>query len=254
LTKQNELEICAFCGEAGPLCDSHAQPRWLYRERGTDLKLISSNEVFTKSAPIGPYERLLCPNCEKLMRPYDDYSAVFFRNRRSWLRDEKTNWWVVYKYDYSRLKLFFISLLWRAAVAKHEFYSLVELDDRTLDDLHHMIETGDPGDEQNYSVMLAMRETDNGLEKLGWNPAITERLDNLKWCRFDLNQFPCDVKVSKQQTSFEPRVLLSRTPPLLVVTGPVYSDRLLQMKNHSLARQEREKNFKELRSPKQDGS
>ena len=99
--------------------------------------------------------------------------------------------------------------------------------------------------------MLAMRDPKNGLEKVGWNPIITDRLDGLKWCRFDLNEFSCDIKISRQITSFDELVLLTDKPPLLVVTGPTFDKRLLQFKNHSLAQQERERQFKELHKRKE---
>lgn len=245
VTKHKKIGVCAFCEKPRTLCDSHIQPRWLYRARGSDLKLIMKNYPFPIKAPKGPYERLLCLECEGLMGKYDDYSAVFFKESKHWFRDERTNWKVTYTYDYPKLKLFMLSMLWRAAKAQLEFFSLIQLSDETMNDLRAMIKSGDPGNEHDYSVMVSMRERRNGLEKLGWNPAITVRQDNLKWSRFDLNEFGCDIKVSREEsTMFEP-VLLRPTPPLLIVTGPTLTERLDQMKNHELQRKALEEQFRQ---------
>jgi hypothetical protein len=250
MTKQKKLGICAFCTKLRRLCDSHILPRWLYRERGTNFKLISSTHPFKLRRPIGPYEKLLCLECEGLMGRYDEYSAEFFKVSRYWPCDERTNWRVVYTYDYEKLKLFFLSVLWRAGAANQDFYSQIQPDAATMADLHNMIKNGQPGDAQDYSVMLSMRERHNGLEKVGWNPCITTKLDKLQWAHFDLNEFSCDIKIGKELTSFEPRILLSDVPPVLIVTGPTFNERISQFRNHSLNQQERERQFRELHKKK----
>ncbi len=250
MTKQKKIATCKFCTKSRQLCKSHIQPRWLYRERGTNFKLIASDAIFEKSAPIGPYEHLLCLECEGLMGKYDDYSATFFKGSRWWPRDERTNWRVIFQYDYSLLKLFMLSMLWRAGVAQTDYFANVVLSEPVLDDLHSMIEKRDAGNEQDYSVMIQMREPRGGLEKVGRSPYIKKRSDNLEWCRFDLNEFSCDIKISKDQTSMEPKILLTDRPPILVVTGPTYTERLLEFKDQSLARSERERVFREEQAMK----
>jgi hypothetical protein len=245
MAKDTVIGPCAFCTTDSKLCDSHIQPRWLYRERGTDFKLISSTHDFELRRPIGPYEKLLCLKCEGTMGVYDDYSAEFFKGCKTWPRDLRTNWCAVYQYDYAKLKLFALSMLWRAGVASQEFYSMVQLDTATMADLHDMIEKEDPGLEQDYSVMISMREATNGLENIGWNPAIKQFRDNLKWCTFDLNQFRCDIKISRETTNFDDLFLLKPAPPLLIVTGPIFQERVSKFQNHSLDQQERERKFRE---------
>ncbi len=257
MTKRKNIASCSFCTKQRQLCKSHIQPRWLYRERGTNFKLIASDAIFEKSSPIGPYEHLLCLECEGLMGKFDDYSALFFKGSRWWPRDERTNWRAIYQYDYTPLKLFMLSMLWRAGVAKTDYFANVVLSEEVMNDLHSRIEKRDPGTEQDYTVMIQMREPHGGLERVGWSPLITKRSDKLEWCRFDLNEFSCDIKISREPTTFEPRVLLTDKPPLLVVTGPTYNERLMQFKEQSLARKERERLFREEQeikrsSPKQN--
>jgi len=56
-------------------------------------------------------------------------------------------------YDYSKLKLFFISLLWRASVSTHEFFQGVKVN-KFENQLKKMIIENDPGDEDSFSVLI----------------------------------------------------------------------------------------------------
>lgn len=245
MTKAKDHGICAFCQNPSVLRNSHIQPRWLYRERGSDIKLISTNSPFESRSPIGPYEKLLCDTCEGLMGVFDDYSAEFFKGSNYWPRDERTNWRVIYTYDYEILKLFMLSILWRAGAARGEYFSQVVLDTAIMTELKKMIESKNPGGEQDFSVMISMRNKADGLEKVGWNPFTVVKKDNLTWAHFDLNEFGCDIKLGREHSEFCQPVYLKEKPPLFVVTGPTFNERLLKMKNHSLDRQERERQFKE---------
>ena len=57
--------------------------------------------------------------------------------------------------DYTKLKLFHLSLLWRMGVAKHEMFSGVQLGPKHTDRLHWMLMEGDPGHEHEYVCRLA---------------------------------------------------------------------------------------------------
>lgn len=84
--------------------------------------------------PGGHYdEELLCDSCERRFWPWDTYGAEFFLNR---LRTEGQPWIasngevLAYQFeniDYTQLKLFAISLLWRASATTNEFFRRVKI-------------------------------------------------------------------------------------------------------------------------------
>jgi hypothetical protein len=69
----------------------------------------------------------------------------------------------IHDYDYSKLKLFFISLLWRASVSSHEFFQGVQVN-KFENQLKEMILDNDPGNEDIFSVILA-RWDDAAIEE-----------------------------------------------------------------------------------------
>ena len=66
-------------------------------------------------------------------------------------------------YDYSKLKLFFISLLWRASISAHKFFQGVKANNFE-NQLRKMIIENDPGDEDSFSVILG-RWDDAAIEE-----------------------------------------------------------------------------------------
>ncbi len=250
--KKNKEGICAFCGNPRKLCESHIQPRWLYKDRdtGSGFFLISESDPFRKAAPIGPYEYLLCTACEEHMGKYDTYSAGFFRGADKWQVEAPHGMKirVVPAYDYKLLKLFMMSVLWRAAAASHPFYSSATLEPPVMELLHQMIEANDPGNEADFSVSISMRTKFHGLERIGGGPKPSTRKEGNRWYRFDLNEFACDIKAGCEPTDFPIEALLKPDPPLLIYEGPVVAERMNEFRQMSLDQQERERKFKEARN------
>ena len=125
---------CRGCGEPKPLVKSHIVPESfckLLSKPGKAAKLVSSGE-YTKLSPIGAYDpNILCSSCEEIFWVPDDYAFAF-------LHSGKTNFEPIHyeqtlvalrvqDYDYKKLKLFVLTVLWRASVSKMKFFSEVEL-------------------------------------------------------------------------------------------------------------------------------
>jgi hypothetical protein len=134
---------------------SHSIPRAFFGADG-DSKLISNTEgQYPRRMPIGVYDRIVCDDCEKRFGPYDNYAAkTLVHNFNRYIRvphNGQSAAVVVPKPDYHRLKLFAISLLWRAAVSSHVFYRKVKIgpfEKRARE----MILADDPGDADDFAT------------------------------------------------------------------------------------------------------
>ena len=101
----------------------------------------------------GVSEPLLCAKCETQLSRYEQYAqqtiegGVPLRIRRI------GNGIEVFDLDYAQFKLFALSVLWRAGVAKHRMFSRVSLG-RHEPILRNMIERGDPGRVDQYGFIV----------------------------------------------------------------------------------------------------
>jgi hypothetical protein len=112
-----------------------------------------------KRVRIGIYdEGILCIDCEKLFQPWDDYAKQFLLSEpaaEKHVSDElgKKLALFIKNIDYPKLKLFFLSVLWRASVSTHEFFRHVRLGPHEPT-IGNMIKSNAPGDENDYSTFL----------------------------------------------------------------------------------------------------
>ena len=128
---------CALCGRSRKLIKAHAIPEAFFRELRVDgeVPLLVSGEQgqFPKKAPIGVYdEGILCEVCEPNFGSIDDYGInVFLKNFGTYFdpleQGGRTAGFESTTADPSRLLQFLVSVLWRASVSTHAFYSKVDL-------------------------------------------------------------------------------------------------------------------------------
>lgn len=133
------MGTCKLCGREAVLVRAHIVPDAFHRDLRSDAPVppiqISNNpEAHTKRRPGGYYdEELLCSDCEKRTNPWDDYGATFLLQKSSAdgrpITDTPGDV-VAYQYDdvdHARLKLFAISLLWRASTTANGFFEKIDI-------------------------------------------------------------------------------------------------------------------------------
>jgi hypothetical protein len=129
---------CQYCDNLYPkLAKAHIIPRSFYKiSRGQDNKsielIIDENDKKTKFWQSGIYDsEIVCQNCEKLFNDFDTHGyKVLSRTLSQKMISNGSDEYPAYlieDVDYSKLKLFFLSMLWRAHASKFIFYSHVEL-------------------------------------------------------------------------------------------------------------------------------
>src|SRR5437870_1669931 len=79
---------------------------------------------------LGLVEYLLCGECELKLSTLEDYAKRFFYGRSNPIRLQLPLNEDSFVADYKRMKLFQLSLLWRASEAKGEFFAAVTLSDQ----------------------------------------------------------------------------------------------------------------------------
>ena len=128
---------CSLCGLNRKLINAHAIPEAFFRKLRIDgeTPLLVSGEQgqFPKKAPIGVYDDgILCEACEPAFGRIDDYGInVFLKDFgtdfKPLSKNGETAGFESVTADPSRILQFLVSVLWRASISTHRFFSKVDL-------------------------------------------------------------------------------------------------------------------------------
>ena len=205
--------ICKGCGEDKSLIKAHIIPRSFYmdlRKNENRLDMVSTNIKQKKGlSRIGEYDHdILCKECDQFLSKYDDYGKKLlldqFDNFDTLIDGKLIRAYVVRNYDYLFLKLFLLSVLWRASISKRTFFKDVNLGDheRHIKDL--IFNTEDDGNRvYGCSLQKFIPSEIGSLEKSIISPD-NKKLRGLNyyrlwfggyisWIRIDINQDPDGV-------------------------------------------------------------
>lgn len=224
------MPICYFCGLEKKLRKAHIFPRKLYEPiRESSLNELPGDQVpmmyvvgtNRKPKPFqsGIYDSsILCRECDN--NPigfWDNYGQTLLlspSNPENYISDPVAGF--VYKidsFDYKSLKLFFMSILWRAAITSNEFFSQVKLG-CWEEKLRKMLLVQDPGSENDFSVILFKYEGD--FSEMMSNVS-KERQGRINFYRFRIPRYRFLIKVDKESFDSEfDRYILSPNQPLLI--------------------------------------
>jgi hypothetical protein len=126
--------ICKLCDQEKKLIKAHIIPEGFFRPLQSESRAaeIHTNTigVHPKRSPIGIYDKnILCEDCDGKLGVWDEYAQKLLLqnfNEDNALYDNKEK--IAYKikdYDYIIIKLFFISLLWRASITTQEYFDRI---------------------------------------------------------------------------------------------------------------------------------
>lgn len=186
---------------------SHIIPKSLYGQiiKKKESALVISGEKNTriKKSRIGEYDQsILCVNCEKEFDSFDNYAAKFFTQELH----EKNYFKTIYNhklayifpdYNYGKLKLFFLSMAWRASVSRRNFFSNINLGPYE-ESFREMIINNDPGDHEKFSVIIG-KYTDPNADAFLMNPCVI-RVDGVRFYKFYFLDYFALIKADKQAT------------------------------------------------------
>lgn len=154
-----KTEPCRLCRLNKPLCNSHALPdslfKYILRKNSGKAIVVNSD----KNTPVHYSsdtwsDKLLCNSCEaKLNASFDDYGMKVFRGHKGSIVPENLGVNIV-GVDASRLRMFFLSILWRVSISRHNSYKNIDLPYAWEEDLRLALEIGRKIPESRYHVAL----------------------------------------------------------------------------------------------------
>lgn len=122
----------------------------------------------------GVYDRIICKYCEDLFSPWDNYAATLLIHSTPDQIHNTENKITTYTFravDYEKIKLFFISLLWRVHTSNHEVFRDFILPDSVVEELASLIKSKTAPTAENFSVFLG-KSDDECLSQIIYNPKI----------------------------------------------------------------------------------
>jgi hypothetical protein len=151
---------CKLCQNPDPLRQSHIIPEFFYKPI-YDLKhrfpvRKGGRIVKGRALQKGIREKLLCGTCERKLSVYEKYiREVLFGGSAIAIRQENEKL-VITGLDYQRVRIFFLSLIWRMSVAtSHRMWQNVDLG-RHEEKIRRMILAEDPGEPWEYGFLCIL--------------------------------------------------------------------------------------------------
>lgn len=149
---------CALCLESKPLQQSHIIPEFMYGPLYDDKHRFNVLSVRAgernRMEQKGARERLLCQGCEQHISKFERYASLIIGGGDKGSTGSRDgNIVSVSGIDYAAFKLFLLSLIWRAGVARDSFFERVALGPHQ-ERLRIMIRTSDPGPFDLYPCLL----------------------------------------------------------------------------------------------------
>jgi len=158
------MPTCRLCGEdKEKLCKAHILPEAFFRSiRLEDEPLMSipgTERIPYSQTWTGRWDKeILCSACDGgVLGKLDDYAARIFIHRDfpvHWIQEGGTTHFRMKNVDVGKIKLFWISVLWRHAITSLPEHEDIQLDPADLESIRQMILGGDCGTNTDFSVIL----------------------------------------------------------------------------------------------------
>jgi hypothetical protein len=214
---------CRGCGQNKKLIKAHIIPESFFRglRNGKQIpKIHSTTEgVHPKRAPIGVYDtEILCNDCEQIFQTLDEYGCQILIQKEEQEPLHHNGQLVGYRIndiDTARLKLFFLSILWRASISSQDFYSKVSLN-QLEEKVKKLIWQNDPGCPHDFSFVLAKFEGD-GAGRTILDPH-QERWSGVRYYRFYLYGTILYIKADSRKTPSEWEKFIPTDNSVIVVS------------------------------------
>lgn len=213
---------CRLCGVEAPLVKSHTIPQALHKdtqkleETGEFIRIYSDQYNYEPESRTGVWDRIVCDDCEKRFQDWDQYGIEFVRTHRSGqtgrLIGQKSNPSAIAidDFSYGILKLFVLSMLWRADANGQPLFRRINLGDKWRTQLTSVILSGDPGPPEFFSVAATLFKAEQ--EKYFMADPHREKYEHVNFVRFYVyGGFTFLIKVDSRECP-SPLNLVQLTP------------------------------------------
>lgn len=225
------MPLCKLCRSEANLVDAHIIPESFFRainRSGGPLQIVSNDPlIHPKRAPIGVYDQnLVCRSCEDRFAPWDSYAADLLINRRdtqfrSFLTAEGLipPATMASDVDYRNLRLFVLSLLWRAAASSHPYFAKIEIDGQ-VNQLRELVLAADVGKQSDFPTVFCRWVDERSIlaGQFMVNPYEYKSTRGAAMARFFMGSFILDIQVDNSPLpDFLASVALAPNGPLYVI-------------------------------------
>ncbi len=126
----------------------------MYDEKHRFKIMSNVHGVQKKEEQKGLREYLLCNECEGRLNKWETYAAnLLYEGNKYAIGSVVEREYVVEGVEYSKLKLFMMSLIWRTGIASHKVFSETNLGPHE-ETLRDMLYRGDPGSHEKYGCLV----------------------------------------------------------------------------------------------------
>jgi len=150
-----EFVTCKLCLQDKPLQNSHVVPEFFYKPSYDEKHRIYAR-IGGKLAHMPPLQKgfregLLCWDCEQKLSPYEKYNREILYGGVQITGSKKRHRIEFTGLDYQRVRVFYLSLLWRMSIASHWFWKEVDLGQHE-ERVRKMVLQEDSGAPHDYGV------------------------------------------------------------------------------------------------------
>ncbi|WP_306476596.1 hypothetical protein [Methyloversatilis sp.] len=150
---------CALCHCDASLRNSHIIPEFLYRslydEKHRFQQISTDAKTQTVYLQKGLREQLLCETCEQRLSVWERYVSMLLSGGVDVAGRRTGDRLYLAELDYRKVKLFQLSVLWRAGVSSLPTFSQVQLGPHE-ERIRTMLLTEDPGSTTTYGCIMFM--------------------------------------------------------------------------------------------------
>ncbi len=216
---------CKLTGTEGKGVRAHIIPKSFYaldQEEKQPFRLITNIKGhYSQKCPIGIYDTtMVTEEGERIFSEWDDYAKeLLLDNKSSFesvVHDGEVIAFQIAEYDYPKLKLFFLSVLWRASASSHNYFRRVDLGPLETS-LRNALLAGNPGDSDWFSICLA--KWSDRPDGTGMMDPYRTRIGGLNYYVLYLKHYIVYFKVDRRIASGALRALQLRPDSPLIAVG-----------------------------------
>jgi hypothetical protein len=198
---------CKLTGNIGKGIKAHIIPKAFYeippQEEGTCRLLSNVKDSFPKKTPIGIWDDgFVTKEGEDIFETWDDYSVRILVNETDKFNEVKNGGeivaWSLSNYDYSKLKLFGLSILWRAHASTHPAFSKVSLGPHE-EPIKNMLLSNQAGNPKQYSITIA-RWLANDFDRPIFLDPTRQRHNGVNYQRVYCGRYIFEIKTDQRPT------------------------------------------------------
>lgn len=234
MSKRRKQGMCQLCLSEGTLAKrSHIFPDFFYKKimDGEKLYLVDPQKIIKEKPEdnrylnTGDYDNsILCDHCENHISKFESYGRnIFYGHSSNKFRASTSNqgkFINLKNLDYAKLKLFFLSIIWKSSVSKREFYKTVYLGHKHEEIMRKMILNSEPYDDSKYPICIVKLTDKENISRLisGFNKL---KQDGIFSYLLLIDGFLFWYKISSHKSSiFDTKFRIRSDGSLLVPVAP----------------------------------